>query len=188
MNLNVKKNCLSMWKKVDSIYFSFTRLVYIKNKFGENIIFRVRLTKYKGHKVTLSDGTIINKNDSLLKIHLHNAKLLGIVQEYESEVRKALFTYRSVKDSLPSIADYIQTHRYEHEIKGLIGITSLYKGCRKLGFEVYPIHNLYYKLFKRVSFFPIHVLSSIKFNKEMPQPVYLFMSKEGLLNKYKQGS
>lgn len=133
---------------------------------------RVRLTKYKGRKVT-SDGTEINKNDLLLKIHWHNIKILGQIQDYDSEVRRALAIYKTVQESLPEISHYIQIKGYTNEIKGLIGITILHKGCKKLGFEIYPIHNRYHKLFKQVALLPIHLLSSNKINKKIPSPLFI---------------
>lgn len=169
---------------LDPIYFHFTRLNYVENKLGEKTIIRVRLTKYKGRKVTLSDGTVINKNDLLLKIHLHNVKLLKLIQGYNSDVRKGLAIYKVVLNSLPSLAGYMQTHGYTNQIKGLIGITTLHKGCKNLGFEVYPIQNRFYKRFKQFALFPIHLLSSNKLVRKMPSPMYLMMSKDGLLKKY----
>ncbi|MFU0791213.1 YkoP family protein [Virgibacillus proomii] len=186
MSINIRKTGLFVWNIIDPIYFHFTRLDYVENKFGNRTIMRVRLTKYKGRKVTLSDGTEINKNDLLLKIHLHNIKILGQIQDYDSEVRRALAIYKTVQESLPEIAHYIQIKGYTNEIKGLIGITMLHKGCKKLGFEIYSIHNRYYKLFKQVTLLPIHLLSSNKIKKKIPSPIYLFMSKDRLFEKYKR--
>ncbi|WP_416337092.1 YkoP family protein [Cytobacillus sp. OWB-43] len=57
--------------------------------------------------MALSDGTVINKNDVLLKIHLHNVELLRQIQEFDSETRKASMIYKKVKESLPLIAKCI---------------------------------------------------------------------------------
>lgn len=184
MRINFIKNSLFIWNIADPIYFQFTRLEHVKNKSGKRTIMRVRLTKYKGRKITLSDGTEINKNDLLLKVHLHNIKLLRQIQDYNSEVRRALMIYKSVQESLPAIVRHVKTKGYTDEIKGLIGITMLYKGCTKLGFETHPIQNPFYKLFKQVALLPIHLLASKKVTKVIPEPMYLFMSKDGLLNKY----
>lgn len=184
MRINFIKNSLHIWNIIDPIYFQFTRLDHVKNKTGKRTIMRVRLTRYKGRKITLSDGTVINKNDLLLKVHLHNIKLLKQIQDYNSEVRRALMIYKSVQESLPAISRYIKLKGYTNEIKGLIGITMLYKGCTKLGFEAHPIENRFYKLFKQVALLPIHLLASKKITKVIPKPMYLFMSKEVLLNKY----
>lgn len=182
MSIKIKQYCLSLWTIFDPLYFRLTRLHHIENKSGDKTIIRIRLTRYKGRKLILADGTVIDKNDLLLKIHLHNVKLLRQIQGL-SEMRKALILYRSVQESLPYISRYLQTHDYANHIKGLIGITMLYKGCRKLGFETFPIQNQYYKIFKQVAHSPIYLLSTNKaFNKEYPTPMYLLMSKNRLLN------
>lgn len=180
----MKSTCLRIWSVWDPIYYDLTRLEYVENKPGNRSIIRVRLTKYKGRKITLMDGTVIHKNDILLKIHLHNVKLLKEVQAYDNDIRRALEIYKMVKESLPSLANFIYSHGYMNHIKGLIGITTLHKGCRKLGFEVYPFQNKYYRWFKQFSLFPIHMIASQKLKKEIPTPMYLIMSKDELLEKY----
>lgn len=174
---------MSVWNFLDPLYYKITRLQYIEQN-GKKTIMRVRLTRYKGKRITLSDGTVINKNDMLLKVHLHNVQLIRKIHGY-SDIRKALIVYKNIKESLPSIASYIHSHRYAKEIKGLIGITAIYKGSNKLGFESVTIDSTSYKIFKRIAHLPIHFLASSKlFTKENREPMYLFMSKERLLNEY----
>ncbi|WP_241558981.1 YkoP family protein [Oceanobacillus halophilus] len=184
--MSIKENFLHIWDLIDPVYYHFSRLEYIENKRGERTIMRVRLTKYKGRDLRLKDGTEIHKNDLLIKIHLHNVKLLKQIHAYDNELRRALVTYKSVQDSMPSIVNYIQLMGYTNKIKGLIGITTLHKGCQKLGFEVYPIRNKYYKWFKQIALLPIYFLSCKKFNKEVPVPMYLLMSKDTLYKNYNE--
>lgn len=185
MSLNIRQYCLSVWTILDPIYYHFSRLQHIKKACGNQTIMRIRLTKYKGRHIVLSDGTAIHKNDVLVKIHLHNVQLLKQIQRYDSEVKKAFMIYKSVEESLPFITHYILKHHQNENIKGLIGITRLYKGCKKLGFEAHSIKNPFYKCFKRLALFPIYFLSSKNsIKKEIPTPMYLFMSKEILKNKY----
>ena len=79
---------LSIWSVIDPFYYFFSRLTLIDK--SQSNIFRVRLTKYKGIDVVLSDGTVIKKNDVLIKIHLHNIKLIKEMQHIESAVRRGL--------------------------------------------------------------------------------------------------
>ena len=169
---------------MDPIYSYFTRLENIPNEEGEKTMIRVRLTRYRGRTVKLADGTIIKQNDILVKIHLHNVKILKYIQGIDSELRRGLMIYKYVRESLPSIARYIQMHENSNEIKGLIGITTVYKGCERLGFNTKSIHNVYYKLFKILSFLSIQFLSSK--TKKWANPMYLFMPKNVLLTKYKR--
>ncbi|GIN89081.1 hypothetical protein J6TS1_10220 [Siminovitchia terrae] len=183
--MKIRQFCISGWNVVDPIYFHLTRLHHIKNKCGKKTIMRVRLTRYQGRNVVLSDGTEICKNDLLVKVHLHNVKLLSEIMQYKNDLRKAKIIYSSVKSSLPDVVDYIQSSKLNDEIKGLIGITTLYKGCKRLGFEPYSIKNPVYKKFKQTALLPIYFLSSNnQANHELPEPMYLFMSKDTLFQKY----
>ena len=97
---------ISIWGLIDPLYYHCTRLTYLPSK--EDNIFRVRLTKYKGRNMVLSDGTQINKNDTLVKIHLHNVRLLKELKNMNSEMKKAKMIYHYVKRSLPGIEIYIR--------------------------------------------------------------------------------
>ncbi|USK57245.1 hypothetical protein LIS82_12585 [Cytobacillus solani] len=178
---------ISIWSIIDPLYFQCTRLTYPSCKEGN--IFRVRLTKYKGRNIILSDGTLINKNDTLVKIHLHNVRLLKEFKNINSEIRKAKMIYKYVQMSLPEIENYIQNHTHSKKIKGIIGITMLNKGCERLGFEIFEISHPIYKWFKRISFLPIEILSSKNTSDwyvlKLHNPSYLFMS-INKLSKYVQ--
>ncbi|MGN7400626.1 YkoP family protein [Cytobacillus praedii] len=178
---------ISIWFIIDPLYLKCTRLTFPSCK--ERNIFRVRLTKYKGRNIILSDGTLINKNDTLVKIHLHNVRLLKEFRNINSEIRKAKMIYRYVQMSLPGIENYIQNHTHSKKIKGIVGITMLIKGSERLGFEIIDISHPIYKWFKRFAFLPIEILSSKKTSAwdvlKHHNPSYLFMS-TNKLSKYVQ--
>jgi hypothetical protein len=97
---------LSFWNiLLDPLYYFFTRLEYLDHHSG---IFRVRLTKYKGREVLLSDGTVIKKNDKLVKIHLHNVKLLSELKGVPCSVRRGRIIFRKVLMSI-QFEEYFQT-------------------------------------------------------------------------------
>lgn len=177
----MKGYLLRLWSFFDPLYFKCTRLCYVFDHAYRKTVFRVRLTRYKGKPVVLNDGTDINKNDLLLKIHLHNAQLLKELSMIKSEIKRAVFIYHQIKHDLPELAKYIQQHHQCANLKGIIGITSLYRGADRLGFNIVPIDSKLYRLFKQSAFLFIN-LFTMKTKKQ--QPVYLFMSKEHLFNKY----
>ncbi|KOP83867.1 hypothetical protein ACFFHH_00215 [Cytobacillus solani] len=180
---------LSIWSIIDPLYIFFTRLTYLHNKSGETQILRVRLTKYKGRPIVLSDGTKINKGDILVKIHLHNIRLLKEISLIKSEVKKAKIIYRYVFTSLPGVEQFIRNNQHAKDIKGIIGITLLNKGCERLGFEVIEPSNRLYIWFKWFAFLPIEILSnqhSIVHDLKHRKPKYLFMSTKKLVSLYKK--
>lgn len=185
--MDLRLYILWIWKIWDPIYYSFTRLQYIEPAGNKKTVFRVRLTKYKGKEVILSDGTRIRKNDVLLKIHLHNVRLLSEILNVKHELNKGRCIYKMVLYSMPVLADYIKNHPEEQKIKGIIGITMINKGVRHLGFECFFPENIFYLWLKKVSQLPIFFLSTSTMNVQnfkKHNPVYLMMSKEHLIKKY----
>lgn len=180
---------LIAWNFFDPIYYNFTRLTYIRDEIPEQNILRVRLTRYKGREVILSDGTQINKNDILVKIHLHNVRLLNEMQHIKNDIKRGRFIYKNIRKSLPSLVSYIENHDRADEIKGIIGITMLDRGANRLGFEIVPLSNPFYKWFKWANLLPISILSatnpSFKYILKQSGPSYLFMSKATLSSMYK---
>jgi hypothetical protein len=183
----MKSYILSFWSFMDPIYFYFSRLSYLP---CENNILRVRVTRYKGKNIVLSDGTQIKRNDLLVKIHLHNAKLLKELKDIKSELLRGKRIYRLVQRSLPELDTFVRTHTHANEIKGIIGITMLNKGCSRLGFEVVSISHPIYKWFKWLAFLPIELLSSQSAMNTSTllehKPNYLLMSKNTLSKLYRQ--
>lgn len=177
----MKHYLLSAWNIIDPIYYQFTRLKYVLDHNQQKTLFRVRLTRYKGSRIVLSDQTVINKNDLLVKIHLHNVRLLTEIYQIKSDMRRAVYIYHMIKRALPRLTQYIETHQKAHEIKGIIGITSLYRGADRLGFEVWPINNPFYRTFKRATCAFINTLAN---HRGRHEPVYLLMSKEQMTIKY----
>ncbi|WP_053366636.1 YkoP family protein [Bacillus sp. FJAT-27245] len=181
----MKQHLLSAWMVLDPLYFRCTRLTYLEDA---NNIFRVRLTKYKGRDLLLSDGTQISKNDVLVKIHLHNVRILRDIYPIKNDVRRARIIYQHVLRSLPAIENFIKGHKRSDEIKGIIGITTLCKGAERLGFEVFSISNPVYHWLKWVTFLPILFLSvkdvSLQRLGKKSPPGYLVMSTAKLRKLY----
>lgn len=150
--------CLTIWKYLDPVYFSFTRLQYICPEKEEGI-FRVRLTRYKGRTVALGDGTVIGKNDILLKIHFHNVKLLQDLDKTNNELSKGKVIFRQVMKSMPHLATFIVNHPEQAKIKGIIGMTLIDNGFTQLGFECALPKNKLYSSLKKLSQLPILLLS-----------------------------
>ncbi|SFD65892.1 hypothetical protein SAMN05428981_1011317 [Bacillus sp. OV194] len=59
--MRLRFDFISAWNMIDPLYFFFTRLQYLEQTRVNTTIFRVRLTRYKGRAVVLSDGTCIKK-------------------------------------------------------------------------------------------------------------------------------
>ncbi|WML44772.1 hypothetical protein [Neobacillus sp. PS3-40] len=186
--MNVRLTILWIWKICDPLFYLCTRLNYVRpseaTKSKSKSIFRVRITKYKGKEMILSDGTRICKNDLLLKIHLHNVRLLTEFLKLNNDVCRARKVYHTVYHSMTPLAFYMKAHPQERRIKGVIGITTINKGAL-LGFDCFFPTNSFYKWFKKMGQLPISLLSNSTFKSfKKHKLTYLIMSKEKLYSKY----
>lgn len=180
------KTFIHMWSLVDKLYFCLSHLEYVNQ--SERNIFRVKPLLYRGNALSMSDGTEFRHNDLLLKIHLHNCLLLQEMMTIGNDVKRALYVYNRVENSLPGLAQCIARHPQENKIKGVIGITLLTRGVKKLGFEVREISNPYYLQIKQAYLKPMFILCHPN-RKNMAKekdlvPKFLIMSKEKLLENY----
>ncbi|QKY69922.1 hypothetical protein [Lentibacillus sp. CBA3610] len=175
----MKSYLLTLWNTFDPIYYNFTRLHHVADHEHNKTIFRVRLTKYKGKTVVLKDGTTIHKNDLLLKIHLHNVRMIRELKQVKSEMKKAILLYHMIRNDLQCLSRYVEKHPRRYAIKAIIGITALHKGTERLGFETFSLQNRYYRLVKQLTFSLIGFIANTA-NHNVP--VYLFMSTNQLLD------
>ncbi|WP_261134100.1 YkoP family protein [Bacillus sp. Marseille-Q3570] len=181
----IRSSAISIWSILDPLYYSLTRLTYIEKDSPAKCIFRVRLTKYKGYPTLLEDGTQINKNDLMIKIHLHNVRLIKEMRNAKNDFQKVIQIYRCVQQSMPYLAAYVEKHEQLGEIKGIIGITLINKGTNKLGFESFELKSKLYRVFKLTSLLPIYLLSNQNKNGIFgTEPRYLMMSKDRLIGRY----
>ncbi|WP_050615099.1 YkoP family protein [Bacillus testis] len=183
----IRRLFIHIWHILDPVYSSFTRLQPIIAKTEKGATFRVRLTKYRGKDIVLSDGTKVCKNDMMLKIHLYNVKIMRDCMYIKNELTKGRAIFKRVKNAMPHLAEYIQNHPQEAKIKGIVGITMINKGFLPLGFEcVYPTSK-FYAIYKKATHIPIFLLSNASFSRgklNKHQTVYLMMSKDKLLHFY----
>ena len=179
---------LPIWGLLDQIYYHCNRLQFV-DRLSENI-FRVRITHYKGYPLQLEDGVQIKKGDLLVKIHLHNHLLVRKMEHLQSDVRRALFVHDLVKESMPGLAHFMKSHPLQEQIKGVIGVTVLNRGVKRLGFHCFDLKNPIYRHWKMLYMAPMTAFCqgdlSYLWSKKM-EPKYLVMSKNVLLNRYDTG-
>ncbi|MDR6998446.1 YkoP family protein [Neobacillus niacini] len=183
--MSIRLAILWIWKLIDPLFYLCSRLHYIHEENKKKSIFRVRITKYKGKNVILSDGTKICRNDLLIKIHLHNVRLLNEYIKIKNDLNRARLIYKIVLSSMPSLALYVNTHPREEQIKGIIGITTINKAVVPLGFETFRPTNGLYRRVKKVGQLPIFLLTKSSFrNFQKNKLNYLLMSKDKLYQRY----
>lgn len=177
----MREYMLKAWATIDPVYDKLRNFTSIESE--EKIsVFRVLVTKYRGPRHELSDGNIIATGDYLVRIHLHNIRLLQHLAPVKSSMKRTLLLYQMVKNALPKLAKYIQEHERSHEIKGICGVTMLNKIVERLGFEIKPVTNPIYRIMKYCSQTPIHYIATGTLGDifDKRRVSYLFMSKNQL--------
>ncbi|MFP4697196.1 MAG: YkoP family protein [Eubacteriales bacterium] len=96
--------------------------------------FYVYQFKYKGKQVTLEDGTIINKGDELVELHLNNKKYKNV----SNSVREIFKIFDSEMEKLATA--FVEDKRFAN-VKGIYGRTLLFGVAKKRGFEVSEIES-----------------------------------------------
>jgi hypothetical protein len=176
---------IPLWGMFDLIYYQCSRLQLIT--IGEGNVFRVRLTKYQGNPLVLENGETIQSGDLLLKIHLYNYHLMNQMRGMDTEIRRALYVYQQVEDSLPGLACYLASHERSQDIKGVVGVTVLNRGINKLGFNTFPIINPWYRYWKESYMIPMYCLCHGTFSNNKIKRLeakYVVMSKNSLFDRY----
>ncbi|SDZ25126.1 hypothetical protein SAMN05421736_108107 [Evansella caseinilytica] len=178
----LRKIILYVCDRADPVLHKLRRLVLIKAE-GQPSVFRVRLMRYRGAAVRLSDGCSISKGDVLLKIHLHNIHILQLLHSTKSQIKKTYQIYRLVDQALPALGEYVQQHPLRDDIKAICGITMIDQLVERLGFEVKPIKSRAFRLLKYTTQTPIQLLATGSFTDlfKKKNVSYLMMSKNELL-------
>lgn len=129
----------NFWSRLGQRMDSFLiRLFGIKELYfdGRPTLFRLRLKRYRGRPLVLSDGTLLRPRDPIAELHLNNEMLKEITRTGKSPERIALLTLKEVKRSLPALARWVQSTPQGKNIRAVVGLTMLYRGTERLGFTV----------------------------------------------------
>lgn len=135
----------------------------------------------------MEDGTEIMKGDLLVKVHLHNYLLVRKMVGVQSDVKRALLVHDIVKESMPGLARFIKSHPLADQIKGIMGVTVLNRGIKRLGFDSFDLKNPIYHHWKKLYMVPMTAICQGSLGQlwsTKHQPKYLMMSKTTLFYRY----
>lgn len=131
---------------------------------SKNNIFRYSVRKYLGHKIILSDGTILKKGDNYIELHLDNLLILKDFKDADV-VKSSFLFWKKVRSGLKELSSLILQNEDLRKLKVLMGISMINKGIQRAGFEVV---DLFYLEKVLVSFYEgilLAVFSSNDFKK-----------------------
>jgi len=101
------------------------------------------LIRHRGSRVTLKDGTVINKGDSVVEIHFNNPRLLRELDDAHGSPFEALAI---IEGDFAALAQMVADAKLG-PVRGLYTATLFSIPGRRVGFEVHPVpHTLAWSL------------------------------------------
>jgi hypothetical protein len=122
---------LSIWIGVDAV---FSRLG-TKSDIRPTGVLRYHAKAYRGPGVRLRDGTVVDRGDRLLELHVANERVQTSLQDGSWSPWRWLDTARR---DLEELAERSRTGKLG-DFRALHGVTLLHAGARRLGFEIRPL-------------------------------------------------
>jgi hypothetical protein len=113
----------------------FQRLFHVQKLRSDRDLLFVRMCRYKGREaIELDDGTVIQRGDQLLEIHLNNEQLLALHGQAHSEMQLAKLLVKEMRRALRVVATHLN-HPDHEAVKALYGISLINRGIGPLGFR-----------------------------------------------------
>lgn len=190
--LSFKKGLLiTYWMQWERLFQKVFRMEQIDDS---NKFLHLRIRKYQGRTLRLQDGEEIHRGDQIAELHLDNDLLLKMSLNARSPVQLAIQMLRATGQLLPKIATLFQTHPDYKNVKGLYGITIIYRGTKQLGFTVLDlpkgIFAFFTMLYLRLLLVVLHPAGKERFRNKSDVliPKIIAMSSKELVQRYNPGT
>jgi peptidoglycan/xylan/chitin deacetylase (PgdA/CDA1 family) len=122
-------------QKIDSLVVRLSGIEDLYHE-GRSTLFRLRVKRFRGRTLKLSDGTLLRSRDPIAELHLNNEILQEITRTGKSPERIALLALKEARRSLPALARWASNAPQGKEIRAVLGLTMLYRGAERLGFTI----------------------------------------------------
>lgn len=109
----------------------------------------LRVRRYNGQALTLSDGETLHEGDSVIELHLDNKTLLELSGKSRSTMQLAVHLIRAMEQCMPLLARKMAEEPTLRHIKGLYGISMIHRGASQFGFTVTELREGWFKTLAR---------------------------------------
>ncbi|MDR0266829.1 polysaccharide deacetylase family protein [Paenibacillus sp.] len=124
---------VKLWLLWESVFRKMFRIKTV-NPLDPMLHYRVR--KYSGQSIELENGTMLQKGDKIVELHLDNEKLFRFGIRSRSTVHLAIQMIRSMEKEFPTLAQQIIENPAARDAKALYGVTMVNRGPEKFGFQI----------------------------------------------------
>ena len=125
-----------LWRVYDAAYGWFHGLEDLPTE--RETILRIGVARYRGRRITLRDGTVVQAGDMIGTIHFHNEAVAALHDGKPDAVRSGILILRGYERSLRALARLSEDHPRYQNIKALTATTIFHQGVENFGFEIYP--------------------------------------------------
>ncbi|AFK86312.1 MULTISPECIES: YkoP family protein [Thermoanaerobacterium] len=129
----MKKIFMYIWSLWE---FVFAKLNNIHTVGGDDSEIRIAIKRYRGKKIVLKDGTVLDKGDKFAELHLNNKVLTEITSSSSSPIAIGIIVLKRFKKSLKALKAYINENHDFDDVNVFMGYTLFNQGVEMLGFEV----------------------------------------------------
>jgi peptidoglycan/xylan/chitin deacetylase (PgdA/CDA1 family) len=130
-----KRLLVSLWMVWEKLY----HLIFRLRPLGDGSSFHYRITRYPGRDLSLANGDVLRRGDRVIELHFDNRMLFRLSAAARSEIHTALRLIRVGEQMLPQLAAEYERLPDRETIRGVYGITLIYKGTEALGFHVFEL-------------------------------------------------
>ena len=181
-----KRLLVAVWMVWEKLY----HLIFRLRPLGDGSSFHYRITRYMGRDLPLENGNVLRRGDKVIEMHFDNRMLFRLSAVSKSEIHTALRLIRVGEGMLPQLAAEYERMPDREGIRGVFGITLIYKGTEALGFRVFDLDRGWVR---RLFSIYLHLLIAVFRSKGARrterfklEPKIVFMPVEDLL-KWKNG-
>lgn len=150
-----KRLIVGLWLAWEQV---FQFLFQLKTISPEDPFLHYRLRKYQGGPIKMEGGSLLNKGDKVIELHIDNRQLFELGIHSRSSAQLAIRMIRRMEKDMPVLAGRIASDEGLAEAKALYGVSMINRGPEKFGFTVLDLPN---GLFARSTKFYLSILLSV---------------------------
>ncbi|MGC9064781.1 MAG: YkoP family protein, partial [bacterium] len=172
---NLKSIFMYFWEIWERIYFRLAHMIELDDT--ESIL-HFSVNTYKGKPLRLKDGTVLEKGDKFVELHLLNREISDILGRHNSLMGASKEIERRLIFSLGKVLEYIE--RNEIPVKAMHGITVLYRLAEKKNFDIFdfnPLVRFFINIYEKLLLVIYHPLGfnrlKTKGRKLIPKSIWI---------------
>jgi len=173
--VSLKSIFLYIWEIWERIYFRLAHIIELED--SESIL-HFSINTYRGKPLILKDGTLLERGDKFIELHLLNRKISDILGRHNSLMGASKEIERRLIFSIGKILEYIE--RNDIRVKAMHGVTVLYRLAEKKNFDIFdfnPFSRFFINIYEKFLLVVYHPLGfnrlKTKGRKLIPKSIWI---------------